>query len=207
MHKTREEWLNRVGDLMAEWFADLGYPLPKWRAAVGFPSTGKRGRAIGECWDASCSGDSTHEILIRPDRDDALEVAAILAHELTHAAVGIAAGHGAKFGKVARAIGLAGKLTATTAGPDFIARVSTILDLAGPLPHARLGWGESTGPKKQGTRLIKCECPECGYIARVARRWIDEVGAPLCPVHGPMVADLPEDEGELPEVPEEYRAG
>lgn len=39
---------------------------------------------------------------------------------------------------------------------------------------------------KQSARLIKCVCPECGYIARTTRKWLDERGPPHCPDHGPM---------------------
>jgi hypothetical protein len=45
--------------------------------------------------------------------------------------------------------------------------------------------------------MIKCECETCGYIVRTARRWIEEMGAPHCPAHGPMTCELPdEDQGE-----------
>ncbi len=62
---TREEWLNRVVDLMAPWFARLGHPLPRVRIAIGFPSTGSRGKRVGECWDRVNSAVGTFEILIR----------------------------------------------------------------------------------------------------------------------------------------------
>nr|MDP9196481.1 SprT-like domain-containing protein [Pseudomonadota bacterium] len=166
-----------------------GHPLPPVRIAIGFPSTGRKGRVIGECWDSSASADRHHEILIRPDQADCIEVAAILAHELIHAAVGIPARHGPRFRRVALAIGLTGKMTATRPGPDFLARAAPLLEQIGPLPHAALGFGRSTGPRKQGTRLIKCECQECGYIARVARKWLEDAGAPHCPDHGPMRHD------------------
>jgi hypothetical protein len=44
----------------------------------------------------------------------------------------------------------------------------------------------TNGRKKQAARLIKCECTECGYVARVARQWIDNQGTPHCPAHGEM---------------------
>jgi hypothetical protein len=78
---------------MAPWFEDQGYSLPRYRVAIGFPSTGKRGKRIGECWDGRASADGTFEVLIRPDQSDPIEVAAILAHELVHAAVGLECGH------------------------------------------------------------------------------------------------------------------
>jgi hypothetical protein len=58
-----------------------------------------------------------------------------------------------------------------------------ILDAIGPYPHAM-----TNGRKKQVARLIKCECPECSYVARVARQWLDDQGAPHCPAHGEMTA-------------------
>jgi hypothetical protein len=200
MTNTREEWLNQVAQLMAPWFDALGCPLPRVRMAIGFPSTGSKGKRIGECWAGEASADGTHEILIRPDLDDALDVAAILAHELTHAAVGIPAGHGATFAKVAKAIGLVGKMTATTAGDVFKRDAAPILDAVGALPHARLGFGMSSGPKKQKGRLLKAECPTCGYTVRVTPKWVEEAGAPWCPKHGAMEVEGFEDMDEIDEL-------
>lgn len=103
---NREDWLIAAAQGMAPWFDNLGKPLPRVRIAIGFTSHGARGRRIGECWSDRASGDGTHEILIKPTLDDAGEVAAILAHELAHAAVGVEHGHKKPFAKVAKAIGL-----------------------------------------------------------------------------------------------------
>src|SRR3546814_7581600 len=82
------------------------------------------------------------------------QIAAILAHELVHAAVGIPAGHGKAFKRIALGLGLVGPMRATTPGEAFLAAVAPILDAVGPLPHARLDTdGESTAPKKQKTRM------------------------------------------------------
>ena len=91
-----------------------------------------------------------------------------------------------------------GKLTATTPGDAFKHNAALILSTLGPLPHARLNATHSTGPKKQGTRLLKALCPTCGYKVRVTRQWLDKAGAPHCPDHGSMEVDgwEPEDEGE-----------
>ena len=97
---NRESWLNRVAIGMVPLFDALGTPLPdRVRVAIGFTSAGRKGKAIGECWDNRRSADGHFEIFIRPDlahAPDAMpaQIAAILAHELVHAAVGIAAGHG-----------------------------------------------------------------------------------------------------------------
>lgn len=193
---------------MAPLFEALGTPLPsRVRVAIGFTSRGAKGKAIGECWDNRCSADGHFEIFIRPDLAHAadvmpVQIAAILAHELVHAAVGIAAGHGKTFKRIAVGLGLVGPMRATTPGAAFLATVAPILAVAGPLPHARLDTGgETTRPKKQATRLLKCECETCGYTVRTARKWLETIGAPLCPTagHGAMRHDLLDDGEDDPE--------
>jgi hypothetical protein len=194
MHDTREGWLNFIAGELGSLFAAAGVALPeRIRIAIGFPSTGDRGHRLGECWDKTASRDHTFEILIRPDVDDPQAACAILAHELVHAAVGIAAGHGPRFRRAALAIGLVGPMRSTRPGPAFLAAAGPILAAPGPLPHARLSWAGSpeidiltTRPKRQTTRLAKCACRECGYIVRTARFWIARQGPPHCPQHGAM---------------------
>ena len=49
---NRESWLNRVAAGMGSLFETLDAPLPqRVRVAIGFTSTGRKGKAIGECWD------------------------------------------------------------------------------------------------------------------------------------------------------------
>src|SRR5260370_19202966 len=116
----------------------LGAPLPaQLRIAIGFTSSGRRSRNIGECWDSQCSEDRHFEIFIRPDLSESkdllpMQVAAILFHELVHAAVGVAARHGKEFRRVARGIDLVGQMAATTAGPEFEEALLPILDAAQP---------------------------------------------------------------------------
>src|SRR3546814_491044 len=106
-HQTRESWRNAVAQGVAPMFEALDAPLPdRVRVAIGFTSRGAKGKAIGECWDNRLSADGHFEIFIRPDlahAPDAMpaQIAAILAHELVHAAVGIPAGHGQAFTQVA----------------------------------------------------------------------------------------------------------
>jgi hypothetical protein len=112
---NRESWLTRVAIGMAPLFEALGTPLPsRVRVAIGFTSRGAKGKAIGECWDNRRSGDGHFEIFIRPDlahAPDAMpaQIAAILAHELVHAAVGIAAGHRGAFNGSPSGSGLSGR--------------------------------------------------------------------------------------------------
>jgi hypothetical protein len=197
LHQTREAWLHYVAQHMAPMFEQLGAPLPaQLRIAIGFTSSGRRSRNIAECWDNQCSEDRHFEIFIRPDLSESkepmpMQVAAILGHELVHAAVGVAAHHGKEFRRVARGIGLVGPMKATTVGPEFERALRPILAAAGPLPHGRLrlavgASSHSSQGKKPYSRPIKCACGNCGYTVHTTRKWLNLAGAPLCPQHGPM---------------------
>jgi hypothetical protein len=179
-----------MGELRAP-FKRLGHPIPeRVRIGVGFPSVrgiASRNQRIGECWSNERSGDDHHEIIISPVIADGMRVAGILTHELIHAAVGVVHGHKGPFRAMAHGLGLEGKMTATTEGDAFKRLADPILDAIGPYPHAELH-AMTNGRKKQVARLIKCECAECGYVARVARQWLDDQGAPHCPAHGEMMA-------------------
>ena len=156
------ERLNGVAAGMAPLFEALGAPLrERVRMAIGFTSAGRRSRAIGECWDNRRSADGHFEIFIRPDlahAPDAMsaQIAAILAHELVHAAVGIKTGHGKSFTLIVLGLVLVGPMRTTTPGEAFLAAVAPILAAAGPLPHARLDTGGlTTAPRKQADAQVR----------------------------------------------------
>jgi hypothetical protein len=120
-----------------------------------------------------------------------MQVTAILAHELVHAAVGVATRHGKAFRRVASGIGLAGQMAATTAGPEFEKAMRPILEDAGPLPHGRLqlalgASSHSSRRKKPHSGQIKCACSTCGYTVHTTRKWLELAGPQLCPKHGQM---------------------
>ena len=119
-YTCREAWLAAGADLIAADFRVAGYRIPeKMRFSIGFPSTGRHGATLGECWSDTHSRDRTHEIFIRADQDDPVEVLAILMHEMVHAVVGVEARHGPLFNKCALAIGLKGPMRHTTASPTW----------------------------------------------------------------------------------------
>ncbi len=177
---TREAWLMALAAKLRPTFEAVGAPVPgEVRLSCGWPSKGataSRNRRIGECWSAQCSADGTREVFISPTLADSVEVGAVLVHELVHAAGYV--GHGADFAKVARALGLTGRMTATVAGERLNAELAVITSELGPYPHATLTPGEDE--RKQSTRLLKVECAECGYTIRVTAKWL-EVGFPTCP--------------------------
>lgn len=178
---TREEWLNAFINAARPRFRDAGAPLPKKiRASIGFSSKGKRAKTIGECWSDTCSKDGAFEIFIVPQIEAPLRIADILTHELIHAAHP-GDGHGRKFGRTARALGLQGKLTATVGGPEWEAWAIPLVRSIGKYPGAALSTGVSTAPKKQTTRMVKCECTDCGFLFRTTRTWIESAEQLNCP--------------------------
>ncbi|MCA8951150.1 MAG: transcription elongation protein SprT [Planctomycetes bacterium] len=188
MMPSREEWLGRLVDALRPTFAEHGSRLPeRIRVSCGWPSRSAlsgRNRRIGEAWSHRCSDDGASETFVSPTLADPVEVGAVLVHELVHHAVGVEAGHKGPFRRLALAVGLAGKMTATVAGPELAARLHALAEVLGPYPHAALNG--ASGRKKQTTRMLKVTCAACGCIARMARQWLDEVGAPTCACGGDM---------------------
>ena len=200
---NREQWLEQAVEEMREHFAAQNYQIPPLRVTCGWPSVrplSKKKRRIGECWDKSVASDNKAQIFISPflvDSADQQGVLATLVHEVVHAVVGNQEGHNKVFGKCARAVGLEGKLTSTIAGESLVEKFKQWLGKLGEYPHAKLDL-EQRPVKKQSTRLIKCECSDeqCGFNVRITRKWLDQVGAPECPIHGEMKAILPEEKEE-----------
>lgn len=180
--KTREEWLMAAVGLLAVHFKAAEYPLPaKMRLSVSFPWQGSRSNVIGQHFPVTMSADGTHEMLIHPKLDNALEVLGILTHELCHAAAPEGSKHGRKFAKIGEALHLEGKPKFMNGGKEFAKLIgNAVIKKLGKYPHAALS-SRGPGVKHQGTRLLKVECGGCGYVVRVTRTWLDCAGAPLCP--------------------------
>ncbi len=175
---NREQWLNECIQKLRPEFEQLAHPLPeKIRASCSWPSKSglaNKKRRIGEAWSSKNSADQSCEVFISPVLKDPIEVSATLVHELVHCAVGVEEGHKGKFPRLAKAVGLEGKMTATTASAE--------------LTH-------SNAAKKQGCRLLKVVC-ECGCVVRMTRKWLDEVGPPTCGCGGAMVEEAGRDDDE-----------
>ena len=194
---NREQWLNECIQKIRPDFERLGHPLPeKIRASCSWPSKSglaNKKRRIGEAWSSKNSADQSCEVFISPVLKDPIEVAATLVHELVHCAVGVEEGHKGRFSRLAKAVGLEGKMIATHAGATLKARLQEVTDAIGPYPHAELT--HSNAPKKQGCRLLKVVC-ECGCVVRMTRKWLDEVGPPTCGCGGAMVEDEGDGDGD-----------
>ena len=175
---TREEWLQAGINGLSEMFAEIGETVPEVYVSVGYPKGARgKGKAIGICHPSALSGDEKAHIFIHPMLTESARVLDVLAHEMIHALDNCESGHKGRFAKVATAFGLVGKMTATEAGEELAKRLNALVEQLGEYPHALL---KESG-KKQSTRMIKCECYSCGYIARTSSKWIEEAGAPICP--------------------------
>lgn len=184
---NRELWLTELQRRLEASFRRLSYPLPEAvRVTCGFPSRGGLGRkrrVVGQCWAPLCSTAGHVEIFISPTIDDAIEVGAVLIHELVHAAVGVSVGHRGAFRHVAVAMGLEGPMRSTVPGPELKRRLNALIETLGPYPHASLcpdSHLRTHAPPKQNARMLKLACPICSYTIRTTRKWIDR-GLPTCP--------------------------
>lgn len=158
-----------------------GHEPEAWRVSIGFPKGsrgGKGGHSIGQCWPTGASADKHAEIFISPELE-AGRVVDVLLHELIHAAVPNAK-HGPAFKRIAQACGLTGKMTATVAGPELGVAILKILAALPPYPHGTLKVPTGAGRAGPGSRLLKVDCPACGYTMRVTRTWL-EIAIPTCP--------------------------
>lgn len=212
--QTREEWLQSCVAALRPMFALHGATIPdNIKVSCGFPF-GRRGitslHAIGQAWPASLSTNGSIEIFVSPVLDDGARVADVLAHECVHAAVGNDKGHGPEFKRLAEAIGLTGKMTATVAGDGFTHWFNATGIGLGKYPHARVivvrqpsepkGPSGPDGPslplpripggaiiyRPQATRMVRCWCEKCAeegesYIIRTARNNLTRLGPPICP--------------------------
>lgn len=202
---NREAWLQAAVEKLKPIFLGKGFTIPDLQVSVGWPSRnalGKAKRTIGQCWDGSTTADKKPQLFISPLLDDVTEpggVLATLVHEIVHAVVGCDAKHGPKFKKAAYSVGLEGKPTSTHASEDLVIRLKQLSEELGPFPHSKIVPTEDK-LRKQTTRMKKCVCEECGYTVRLARKWMEEVGTPICPggsaekPHGPTKSELPEAE-------------
>jgi hypothetical protein len=181
-HNTREQFLNAALSAVKIRFADAGYPISSpIRLSIGQP-IGTRGknskRAIAQVWPASASADGTHEMFFSPRIDDPSQTLVSIVHEVAHVAAGLSAGHGKGFAKIAKAVGLLAPWTSTPPSAELSDWIATILPGLPAFKHAALDLSQSPN-KKQGTRMIKLECSDCGWSCRTAQKNVD-AGLPTC---------------------------
>lgn len=176
---TREEWLNSAAEALNGMIAEKTEltPAKKVLVSAGWPRRDRGGKVIGQCYAKSQSDHSTHHIFISPMLGTAHEVLPTLLHELIHAADDCQSKHVKEFRKAWKALGFEGKPTQSEAGPELRKELKSLAGELGKYPHKRLA---PLNVKKQSTRMLKVECSGCGCVARMTRKWIEEVGTPTC---------------------------
>lgn len=194
MYRTREEWLVSAVEALRPMFAEQASDIPAVKVSVGWPGgRGRKNKVIGQCWHPDSAADGAAHIFVSPVLSAPVEVLETLVHELVHAVDRNASGHKGAFTKLAKALGLTGKMTATVASDDLRLVLADMADRLGEYPHGALvglPTDGADGPKKQGTRMLKIECVEgSGYTVRMTRKWLDEYGTPTCPCHSVRMAE------------------
>jgi hypothetical protein len=214
IHTSREAWLQAAIDLFRPLFQDLQatirsefpnrYPdakttLPrKVRVHIGEVQggRGKRRKVLGLSYAITTAADGVPAVGLNGNMEDPSQVLDVLCHELIHVAIGNDKGHGHLFAVCAKAMMLDGKPTATFGSAEFKKWAQGALKKLGRLDHAKMTWAG----KVQGTRMIKVQCPCCGYTVRTTRKWL-EIAIPECPddgcdAHGmPMEVGVPKKRG------------
>jgi SprT-like family len=182
---TREQWLQHAVSMIRTDMESLGVTIPPVKVSCSWPGGGSAQKRIGECWPRAASQAGINEIFISPKIEAGERVVGILAHELAHAVDDCAHGHGAAFAAIGAQMGMIGKPTQVAPHEAVCEAWNAVMEAAhGAYPHAVLD--KSMSPvKKQGTRMLKCECG-CGAVWRLTQKVIDMVeGAMSCPAcHG-----------------------
>jgi hypothetical protein len=129
---TRQQWPLELVERLRPLFEHAGHALPPHiRVSCGWPTErapapNGSNRSIGQCFSTACSADEGHELFISAALYDKQRVAETLAHELCHAVDNCR--HGPEFRRIAMAVGLQGKMTATVAGPQPRERLNALLE-------------------------------------------------------------------------------
>jgi hypothetical protein len=133
------------------------------RLSCGFPPKTGRKATAAAIVPPSASDDFTAEVFVSPTVDNAQQVAALLLPLLKVALQGNWRSASPKVAAPAASL------------PSW---ADAILANLGEYPHAKI---EITAAPKQTTRLIKVACLNDGYIARVSRSTLVNLGSPICP--------------------------
>lgn len=186
---NREAWLTELSQRFI-WphLRAAGATEPDgWRVSIGFPKGSRGGnKSIGQCWPSSASAGTQREVFIAPTLA-VFDATHVLVHELIHASDDCKSGHKGHFRTVAKAAGLIGKMTATVPSESLTATIKDWLGQMPDYPHSAMR--DRGSAEKPGSRLLKVECGECGYVVRVTAKWV-ATGTPSCPCNGePMTCE------------------
>lgn len=202
--QTHESFIARVAELAAKRLKpEEQAVIRKIKLLYGTGPNGLRGVTYFKRWQNGASDPAPLVEICAGGEDNWLQLAETTLHELGHVLAGWNAGHGNAWKSACKRLGLrramaAGQsYTLALIDPDLRFAVTALelpVDGAPVHGHANVprlnvkpcsaGVGTRGGTSRgtgSGSRLIKVECEQCGYIARVARSWLTATGTPLCP--------------------------
>jgi hypothetical protein len=189
LFETREAYLQEACNLILDSLIMDTCPekqRPEFRVSLGFPKHTRGGKAIAVCFNRASSTDGVNEIFINPEIDEPIQILESCVHELIHAVDDCVSGHKGFFARVAREVGLEGPLTATVAGNNLAKRLNDFAELLGAFPHHKM----VATHKKDGTRQLKVECSECGFLFRTSRKQVSRIrhdaACPCCDTRGTL---------------------
>jgi hypothetical protein len=176
--------------------------VPAENILVTIQSKGRK-KAVGWFWEGRWNqknkqGKALHEINMSAEHLRDYHMGELLLHELAHAendhqGIKDCAGrrHNKKFKVMAERLGLKVEKSKSLgfAHTDLDAPATAFLDGIkfdrSIFELCRLGADAKGTPP--GSRLLKCECPGCGYVVRTTAKWL-AVGTPVCPCGETMEA-------------------
>lgn len=186
---NRETWLNLMIDKAVPLFDNAGFKIsdirtklkPSCSMMVGQRKSSKFG-AIGQHLPTDWNAKKNHELLISPVLEDSVQVVGVLIHEMVHAiqrklyGKGVKA-HGKEFKAIAIAVGLEGKMTATTESPELKIKIEKWIKELGKYPHNKINFDDR---KKQSTRNLLLWCPDCNWSLRTSNSNLKRVTINKC---------------------------
>lgn len=170
---NREQWLNQLANKAVRYIGstlELHDEEPAFKLSCGFPvKQGKRNPIVAQLVPPTNSDDFNAEIFVSPTVSEKQAVAKAILPLLVAVAIG-----DYKQGVESRRTINRLRLNEDTL-PSWA--VELLAELPA-YPHAKVS---VPTVKKQTTRLIKVACLNDGYIARVSRSTLENLGAPICP--------------------------
>lgn len=181
IYATREAWLDAAqSELKRMFFVPAEKDLPDTvRIGVGW-SKGAKKNSVGWCYKPESADDGSTHIFVSPVLVEPMEILPVLLHELIHAHDRNESKHAGNFRRTWAQFGFVGKPTASSPGLELTDRLRPLAELLGDYPHAKLNPFEKV--KTQTTRMLKIACTDagCGCIVRMTKKWVEEVGPPVC---------------------------
>ena len=116
LNLNRENWLNNAaGIFINDLFNNhIEGTFPPFHMSIGNPTPSNDTKVLGVCHNKASSEDGVNQVFISPRLSNAgLTVLNVLVHEMVHVENDCIDGHKGGFARLARSIGLEGKLTST----------------------------------------------------------------------------------------------